>query len=101
MELLVAIAILLVLLYVWYQDSQKRKKPWVCTQCKAIETPKCRARGSFVAEILLWCLFIVPGVLYTLWRNAEHVRSCPVCGSSAIVPVESPRGQVLTKDLIY
>lgn len=44
-------------------------------------------------EIILWLCFIVPGLIYSIWRMSSYHAACPVCGSSTLVPLNSPNGQ--------
>lgn len=45
--------------------------------------------GSFIAEILLWLFFIIPGVIYSFWRLSATSTVCRVCGSDKLVPLSS------------
>jgi hypothetical protein len=40
----------------------------ICQDCGAQGTPKSHTRGSILIELVLWLLFIIPGLLYSLWR---------------------------------
>lgn len=70
---------------------------FVCENCGVIERPRTITRGSIGVEILLWLCFILPGLVYSLWRlsNREHDR-CPNC-LGHMVPATSPRGLVLAR----
>lgn len=49
----------------------------------------------FWVELVLWILFILPGVLYSLYRMLSKKQVCTVCGSAIIIPVDSPKGKEL------
>lgn len=49
------------------------------------------ASGSLILEMGLWILFIIPGLIYSLYRLASYRRGCRICGG-ALIPVSSPRG---------
>lgn len=66
---------------------------FVCTRCGTVGRLRTRTKGSFLIEVMLWLAFIVPGVLYSLWRLTTRARVCAACGSDALVPVNSPAGQ--------
>jgi hypothetical protein len=66
---------------------------WVCTVCHTADHPKTRTKGSFFIEIVLWICFIIPGVLYSLWRMTTRAKVCRSCGAEAIVPASSPAGR--------
>jgi hypothetical protein len=68
--------------------------PIACTVCKTIsEQSKTTMPGSDGAEIALWILFLLPGIVYSIWRNNAKAEVCPSCNSKAIVPLSSPAGQ--------
>lgn len=37
-------------------------------------------KGSVLIEIALWICFIVPGLIYTLWRLTSKTYACKKCG---------------------
>lgn len=47
-------------------------------------------RGSFLIEVVLWLCFIVPGLIYSLWRLSTRHEVCGNCGAATIVPPGSP-----------
>jgi len=51
------------------------------------------------AEILLWLLFIVPGVLYSIWRLSSRCTACEKCHAPNLIPMDSPRGRQLVQEL--
>jgi hypothetical protein len=71
------------------------KDLYICRTCWVIATPKNVIKGSFLIEIVLWCLFIIPGVLYSIWRFITKDKVCPVCSSLAVVPINSLMGRKL------
>ena len=70
----------------------------ICTLCGAAESPKQYTKGSVLVEIVLWLCFLVPGLIYTIWRHASRYDGCRECGSEDIVPLNSPRGKRLAAD---
>lgn len=67
----------------------------ICANCGTICNPKNAIKGSFIMEIVLWIFFIIPGLIYSLWRLTTKYKACPECGSKEIVPIKSPRGEEL------
>ena len=61
-----------------------------CKACGHVGQAQKAIKGSFLMEIFLWLLFIIPGLLYSLWRLTTKARLCELCGSVEIIPVESP-----------
>lgn len=67
----------------------------ICTMCGNTGKPKLHTKGHILAEIALWCLFLLPGLIYSLWREVSRSYVCRACGSDQIVPIDSPRGRRL------
>ena len=67
----------------------------ICTACGSRGRTKSSTPGSIFIEILLWLMFIVPGLVYSIWRLTKRHKVCAACGSAALVPVSSPVGQRL------
>jgi hypothetical protein len=67
----------------------------VCTTCGHHGPSKSRVRGSFLIEIVLWLCFIVPGLVYSLWRLSTRGHVCAACGATTLVPADSPVGRKL------
>ena len=70
----------------------------ICTLCGAADSPKEYSKGSLLVEIVLWLCFIVPGLIYTIWRHASKYEGCRSCESKDIVPLHSPMGKRLAQD---
>lgn len=70
----------------------------ICTACGTIGYPKKVTKGSFAIELVLWLAFILPGLIYSLWRLTTRYKACPQCRSPYIVPLNSPRGRKLAAE---
>lgn len=70
--------------------ADKASKKFLCKSCGAVGKAKSITPGSFLIEIILWIAFIVPGILYSLYRVTKRHSACPVCKSREIIPVNSP-----------
>ncbi len=55
------------------------KPIYVCKQCAYTGKSEKFRRGSLKLEIILWCALIIPGIVYTIWRNTKVVHICPKC----------------------
>lgn len=75
------------------------KKLAMCLTCGSEMKPKTRVKGSFIMELLLWILLIVPGVIYSFWRLTSMEKVCAVCGSNTLVPIDSPVAKHLRAQL--
>jgi hypothetical protein len=73
-------------------------KQLICSACGHVGSGKNTPKGSLGVEILLWLFFIIPGLIYSIWRQSSYHKACPVCGSANLIPVDSPVGQKLLKD---
>lgn len=51
-----------------------------CPNCGYEGKAKRIIRGSIGVEILLWCLFLIPGLIYSIWRSFSRYTGCPKCG---------------------
>lgn len=70
--------------------SGRKGQTMYCTAC-GVEAPTAsKTRGSMAIEIFLWLCFIFPGVIYSLWRMSSRSQVCSSCGSSHVIPPESP-----------
>jgi hypothetical protein len=65
----------------------------ICTHCHTRVTPEVHTPGSAGLELLAWIFFLVPGLLYSLWRRNARTLICPVCKSPNPIPVGSPAAQ--------
>jgi hypothetical protein len=65
----------------------------VCTTCGHHGKPAKRTPGSFLIEVVLWLCFLVPGLIYSLWRLSARHEVCAGCGARTLVPANSPVGQ--------
>lgn len=61
-----------------------------CMTCGTDDFSKVRTRGSIWIEIILWLCFLVPGLIYSVWRLTTKREVCRACGSETIVPPDAP-----------
>jgi cytochrome c-type biogenesis protein CcmH/NrfF len=61
-----------------------------CTVCGHVGFPIFQQKGSSGIEILLWLTFIVPGIIYSVWRSSTKQWVCGSCGNAAVIPLDSP-----------
>jgi hypothetical protein len=66
---------------------------WYCQQCGTVADPKTFTKGSFLIEVFLWLMLIIPGVLYSLWRLTTKWKGCPKCHAPNMIPASSPIAQ--------
>jgi hypothetical protein len=73
----------------------------ICTVCGFAGYPRKQRPGSYGMQILLTCLFVIPGLIYLFWRwTAQGDNRCPSCrGLNTMIPLNSIKGQRLAKEL--
>lgn len=71
----------------------------VCKSCGYVGAPESAVRGSLGIEIILWLCFIVPGLIYSIWRQSSYYNACPKCGSKEMIPADSPIGKKIIAEL--
>jgi hypothetical protein len=71
----------------------------ICNNCGSTGRPKTETKGSILIEIILWLSFIVPGLIYSIWRMSTRSKVCRSCGARSLVPLDSPRGKQLVHQL--
>jgi hypothetical protein len=64
--------------------------------------PRQRAFGLVLIEIGLWGTFLIPGLIYSLWRvsRGSKAAACRTCGAAALVPISSPAGRRIVGTLV-
>lgn len=70
----------------------------ICTICGFVGMPKKVVKGNLFVEIILWLLFIVPGLIYSIYRLSSKYLVCQKCSNTSIIPIDSPKGQELIKN---
>lgn len=61
-----------------------------CKNCGYMGEPATVTRGHFSIELLLWLCFILPGLVYSIWRLSSRYAACPKCDAPGMIPVSSP-----------
>jgi len=85
--LLAIIAVPVVLIWWVLRGSGKRM---FCLTCGSISETRRVMPGSLAIEVVAWCLFLLPGLIYSLWRHSAAFSGCGHCRSRQVVPVTSP-----------
>jgi hypothetical protein len=57
----------------------------MCLDCFHLAQPDTVLRGSDVLELLGWCCFGIPGLLYCWWRHVNRIKLCSNCGSDQLM----------------
>ncbi len=92
-----------VILFAVYRAARglmpQAKAPVFCKACGSTAAPATRTRGVFLIEVVLWLCFLVPGLIYSLWRLSTRASVCAHCGSAEVVPADSPVATAARKQL--
>lgn len=64
-----------------------------CPACGQVSNGVRHVPGSIFIELLLWLCFLVPGLIYSIWRHTAATRACRTCRSTGLIPVDSPRAR--------
>lgn len=70
----------------------------ICTNCGSRNIEKI-AKGSCLMEIVLFLLLFIPWIIYVIWRQTNVTLRCKNCKSYNIIPIDSPKGRRLLKEL--
>jgi ssDNA-binding Zn-finger/Zn-ribbon topoisomerase 1 len=70
-------------------DYKKRKATSImqvrCPNCKYEGNGKYIVKGSTFIEFILWCCFVIPGLIYSVWRLNNKKWICPQCDFEHVV----------------
>lgn len=71
-------------------------KDTICRNCQTVGKPRKSMPGNPAIEIALWLCFIIPGLVYSMWRRSKAKVECAKCGrDDTLLPLKSPMGQQL------
>lgn len=69
----------------------------ICTHCGTVHHGERVLPGSGWIELILWLCYIVPGLIYSIWRRSKKRPTCAQCGSRDLVPLATPAGKALVR----
>lgn len=70
----------------------------LCVNCGFVGEPKKEIPGSIWITLILLCFYIIPGIVYEIWRNNATKHICPMCGSANLLPLDSPNAKKILAD---
>ena len=71
----------------------------ICKNCGEVSNAIIKTKGSIIIEIFLYLFYIIPGVLYTLYRVTNKYPICQHCESKEIILRNKRVGESLYKKL--
>lgn len=77
----------------WLALRQRKGESMVCKACGNHGETREHTKGSILIEIVLWLCFIIPGLIYSIWRHSTRKPACTACGSDELVPPHTPVGR--------
>jgi hypothetical protein len=77
----------------------KEKTAYICSNCGTIGMPIAYTPGSGWIELILWFCFFIPGLIYSIWRWSSIIDVCPECGKDTMVPLNTPMGEKLFREM--
>lgn len=80
-----------------YKASGEHGGKKYCMTCGSDTLPKTTTKGSMGIEIVLWLCFLLPGLIYSIWRLSSRHDACAACGSATLVPIGTPTAQMQAK----
>lgn len=75
-----------------FELKRENEQQMVCERCATVAVPKTITKGAFLIELVLWCAFLVPGLVYSLWRLTTRYEGCPACGGQ-MIPTYTRKGR--------
>ena len=61
------------------------KPKYYCNACHNF-TPHALKKGNGWIELVLYLMYIVPGIIYSIWRRSGAPNVCPLCRAASLVP---------------
>lgn len=71
-------------------SNPEGKAKYYCNACHNY-APHALRKGSGWIEVVLYLFYIVPGVIYSIWRRAGPPTVCPLCRATALVPASAAK----------
>lgn len=61
---------------------------YYCTNCQT-RPSHAVLKGNGWIEFVLYLFYILPGVVYSIWRRSGPQNGCPTCGKATLIPAEA------------
>ena len=94
LPLALVVVVIAIFCRVWIVDRPNGPR-FICTDCGTKADPKDYTKGSILIELILWCCFFIPGIIYSAWRHSSRQKVCPACKRPSMIPLSTPTGQKL------
>lgn len=88
------VVVLVVAVSIWIGSKRKPPAGMICRNCETYAYPIYGPmKGSAVITVILLFFFVLPGIIYAIWRRTGRRPVCAQCGDSSLVPWSSAVGQ--------
>ena len=94
-----AVPLILFIAAIWFFVAKRKKGQAAagsdglkkhCLTCGMEAPPGLVPKGHGFIELVMWLCFIVPGLIYSIWRRSNPVQCCSVCHATNVVPQNAP-----------
>ena len=77
-----------------------KKTPYevFCNRCGTVGLCKYIRPGNTIVEVILYFFYLLPGFMYTTYRNHKQYTACAVCESADVIGANTPVGKKLIKE---
>lgn len=72
---------------------EQRRGGLYCPSCGTTSDGTTHTRGSIFIELALWLCFLLPGLVYSVWRLSSRQQVCPCCRNPGLIPITSPKAR--------
>jgi hypothetical protein len=69
----------------------------ICKNCGTAFIGQRALPGNGWIELVLWLAYLVPGLIYSIWRRSSRKPTCASCGSRDLVDASTPVGKQLAQ----
>jgi len=63
-------------------------KKFYCNNCMNY-SPKALRKGSGWIEFILYLCYLIPGIIYSIWRRSGAPNVCPLCKTVGLIPADA------------
>lgn len=72
-----------------FSQPSSKDGAYLCRCCGFVGVPRKARRGNGALEFILWWFFLLPGLIYSIWRSGNYIKLCPTCDKSDLIPAFS------------
>lgn len=70
---------------------------YVCKNCGYIGEPLKQRRGNIFISTILWSIYVLPGLIYSMWRRGAN-KGCAKCKSRDLANINSTYGKLMLEE---